>query len=140
MRMKPGRAAIVSSVAVLLLTSVYSLIPLPAPMTREQAIEVSKTSELVRDGLRVARSFTVETHYYNTSQLEELEKWHSTPIFKNVPKSAFWEGKVPAGHSAWEVLWWFSGFGAPSEGYVVIVIVDAEKREIIHQEKGIHLL
>jgi hypothetical protein len=89
-RMKWEKAKILSLIAVLFLTSIYSLTP-SLPVTKEEAIEVSKTSELVREGLAIARSLTIETRYYNTSRLEELKKWHSDPIFKNVPKSAFWE-------------------------------------------------
>lgn len=89
-RVKREKAIILSLVAVLFLTSIYSLTP-PLPVIKEEAIEVSKTSELVRKGLAIARSLTIETRYYNTSRLEELKKWHSDPMFKNVPKSAFWE-------------------------------------------------
>jgi len=127
-------------IGALAVTSVYSLSALGNPITKEEAIEISKNSELVKEGLAIARGFSIETNYYNFSKLEQLRKWHSDEIFKNTPKDAFWEEKVPEGHTAWEVIWWFGGTGAPSEGYAVIVIVDAEIGTIIHEVKGIHLL
>ena len=72
-RVKLEKAIILSLVAVLFLTSIYSLTP-PLPVIKEEAIEVSKTSELVREGLAIACSLTIETRYYNTSRLEELKK------------------------------------------------------------------
>jgi len=123
-----------------IVASVDSLSALGDTITREEAIEISKNSELVKEGLAVAYSFTIETNYYNHSRLEQLKKWHSDEIFKNVPKDEFWEEKVPKGHSAWEVIWWFRYAKGIAGGYNVIVIVDGETRIIIHQEKGIKLL
>ncbi|MBX5327351.1 MAG: hypothetical protein ACQXXH_04695 [Candidatus Bathyarchaeia archaeon] len=121
-------------IGVFIVSSVNSLSGLGDPITREEAIEISKNSELVKEGLAVAHRFTIETNYYNSSRLEQLRKWHSDEIFKNVPRDAFWEEKVPEGHSVWEVIWWFRyGVG----GYNVIVIVDAETGTIIHETKGI---
>jgi len=136
------RVIIIVVIGTLIVTSaglLYSPV-LSNPVTREEAIEISKNSELVREGLAVARGFTIETHYYNSSGLEQLREWHSDEIFKNIPKDAFWEEKVPEGHTAWQIVWWFGDTGAPSEGYAVIVIVDADMGMIIHEEKGIHLL
>jgi len=109
------------------------------PITREEAIEISKNSELVKEGLTIAHRFTIETNYYNSSRLEQLKKWHSDDIFKNVPTDAFWEEKVPEGHSAWEVIWWIS-YQTKLGGCAVIVIVHAETATIIYEAKGIELL
>ena len=127
------KVIIVIMIGALTLTSVYSLDALGNPITREEAIEISKNSELVKEGLAAAHRFTIETNYYNSSRLEQLKKWHSDEIFKNVPRDAFWEEKVPEGHSAWEVIWWLR-HGV--DGHTVIVIVDAETGNIIHEAKG----
>lgn len=140
MNLSLEKVLILIALGALTVTSAYALNALGTPITREEAIEISKNSELVNEGLAIARGFTIETHYYNSSGLEQLRKWHSDEIFKNTPKDAFWEEKVPEGHTAWEVIWWFSGPGAPSEGYAVIVIVDANMGTIIYQVEGVHLL
>jgi len=107
-----------------------------APITREEAIEISKGSSLVKEGLAIAYSVSVETHYYNSQRIEQLREWHQNEIFKNVPKDEFWEEKVPKGHNVWEIIWWIStGIG----GYAIIVIVDAEAGVIITEVKGIGL-
>lgn len=121
-----------------IVTSVNSLIALGDPISREMAIEISKNSELVKHSLAISHIFTIETNYYNSSRLEQLRKWHSDEIFKNVPRDAFWEEKVPEGHSAWEVIWWFRYQTKPG-GYNVIIIVDAETAKIINETHGVAL-
>ena len=106
-------------------------------LTREEAIEISKNSSLVQEGLAKAYYATIETHFYNSQRIEELKEWHSNEIFKNVPKDAFWEEKVPEGHSVWEVIWYFKeGVG----GYTVVVIVDAKVGVIITEAMGVKFL
>ncbi len=123
-------------VGTLIVTSVNSLSTLGNEITREEAIEISKNSELVKDGLAISHSFTIETDYYDSLRLEQLREWHSGEIFENVPRDAFWEEKVPEGHSVWEVIWWF-GYKARPGGYNVIIIVDAETGVIIYETIGI---
>jgi len=106
-------------------------------LTREEAIEISKNSSLVQEGIAKTYYATIETHHYNSQRIEELKEWHSDEIFENVPKDAFWEEKVPEGHSVWEVIWYFSeGVG----GYMVGVIVDAEVGAIINELRGLTFL
>jgi len=107
------------------------------PITKEEAIEISKRSTLVQEGLVESRYTILETSYYNSQRIEQLKEWHSDEIFENVPKDAFWEEKVPEGHSVWKILWYFSG---GIGGYSVIVIVDAEVGTMIHEAKGIKFL
>ena len=125
-------------VALIAVVATYTYMQRPSSpsITREEAIEISTNSELVKEGLTIARNVTIETNYYNSSRLEQLKIWHSDDIFKNVSTDAFWEEKVPEGHSVWEVIWWFHYQTKPG-GYNVIVIVDAETATIIHEEKGI---
>ena len=138
MNVNPKKAIILLAIGALI---VISIVLFGAPnglVTREEAIEVSRNSGLVREGLAISRSFAVEINYYNSSRLERLREWHFNEIFENVPRDAFWEEKVPEGHSAWEVIWWFH-YQKKSGGYNVIVIVDAEMATIIHETKGIAL-
>lgn len=125
------RIIITLAVVSLALTSVGVLSIREVPLTREEAIEISKGSSLVKEGLAIAYSTSVEAYYYNSQRIEELRKLHP----------AFWEEKVarklPKGHSVWEIIWWFhKGVG----GYTIGVIVDAEVGAIINELKGIALL
>jgi len=107
------------------------------PLAREEAVEISKGSSLVKEGLGIAYSFSVEANYYNSQRIEHLREWHQNEIFKNVSKDEFWEEKVPKGHNVWEIIWYFSeGVG----GYTIIVIVDAEVGTIINEMKGTRFL
>ena len=138
MNVNPKKAIILLAIGALI---VISIVLFDAPnglVTREEAIEVSRNSGLVREGLAISRSFGVEINYYNSSRLERLREWHFNEIFENVPRDAFWEEKVPESHSAWEVIWWFHYQKKPGD-YNVIVIVDAEMAKIIHEIKGIAL-
>lgn len=101
------------------------------PLTRGEAIEISEGSSLVKEGLAIAQSTSIEAHYYNSQRIEELRKLHP----------AFWEEKVarklPKGHSVWEIIWYFhKGVG----GYTVGVIVDADVGAIINELKGLAFL
>jgi hypothetical protein len=109
-----------------IVTYVNLLIAPDDAITREEAIEISENSELVKEGLTIARNFTIETNYRNSSMVEQLKLGHNRELYE----------KIPEGHSAWEVIWWFIYQTKPG-GYNVIVIVDAETATIIHEEKGI---
>jgi hypothetical protein len=136
MKVTVQRMMVLFVIGVFFVTSVGVLSEASIPITREQAIGVSEKSELVREGLAIAKSYTIESNYYNSSMLERLAKWHSDPIFKNVPKDSFWEGRIPEGHTAWEIIWWFNeGIG----GHNAIVIIDAERAIIIAEPGGIIL-
>lgn len=118
-------------------TSVSLLSIQEVPLTREEAIEVSKGSSLVKEGLAIAYSVSMEANYYNSQRIEQLREWHQDEIFKNVPKEEFWEEKIPKGHCVWEIIWWIgTGIGS----YAIIIIVDAEVGKIIAEERGITLL
>lgn len=122
--------SIIIAVAVVsfIFTSICLLGIREIPLTREEAIEISKGSSLVKEGLAKSRYTTIETHHYNSQRIEELKEWHS---------DIFWGQKVPEGRSVWEIIWYFSrGIG----GYNVIVIVDAEIGAILSEEEGIEFL
>jgi hypothetical protein len=112
-------------------TSVCLLSIREVPLTREEAIEISKGSSLVKEGLAIAYSISVEAHYYNSQRIEQLRELHP----------AFWEEevarKLPKGHSVWDIIWYFhKGIG----GYTIGVIVDAEVGAIINELKGVQFL
>jgi hypothetical protein len=124
-------------IAAMISMSAASHVALGDPITREEAIERSKDSELVKEGLALAHASSSEANYYNSSTLEHLRKWHSDELFENVSREDFWEERVPRGHTAWEIIWGFMGVNGPSaQGYVVIVIVDAERGWIIFETLG----
>lgn len=133
-------------IAAFFVTSVNSLSALGDPITKEEAIEISKNSELVKEGFAVAHSCGVEANYYNSSRLEELKNMKFTYTKKILNETTrLWEEVVveipsswasipiPEGHSIWQVVWDVNlGVG----GYLVIVIIDAETGSIIHEETG----
>jgi len=125
---------ILGTLIVTSVTSIYSLSTLGNTITKEEAIEISKNSELVKEGLAIAYGISIEANYYNCQRIEQLKEWHQDEILKNVPRDEFWEEKVPEGHTAWEIVWYIHlGVG----GYLIIVIVDAEIGIMIHEELGI---
>lgn len=130
------KAIMLLVIGAFIVTSINSLNALGDAITREKAMEISRNSELVKEGLAIAYSFTIETNYYNSSRLEQLRKWHSDEMFENVPRDAFWEENVPEGHSVWEVIWRFRYQTKPG-GYNVIIIVDAETGAILYETTGI---
>lgn len=139
MTIKLEKTIILLIIAAFITTSVSSLSSIPEPSTKEGAIEISKEAKLVKEGLANAYISSTETNYYNYSMIERIKRLHSDPIFKNVPKGAFWEEKVLEGHSVWEVTWWFRN-EREIWGHSAIVIVDSETGAIIQEEMGIRLL
>jgi len=104
-------------------TSVNLLSAQGSPITREEAIEISKNATLVQEGLAIARSTSIEALYLNSTEVEQKKEGSSRILFENVPE----------GHSVWEIRWWF---GAGLGGYVIGVIVDAEVGAIITEVRG----
>ena len=105
--------------------SINSLTTLGDPITKEEVIEISKNSELVKEGIATFSCFTVEANYYNSSLVEQMKKGHTREMYE----------KVPEGHSIWKVIWAFT-YGGLMVGYTVIVIVDFETGTLIHETKG----
>lgn len=101
-----------------------SLLSIPeVPLTREEAIEISKGSSLVQEGLAIAYGTSIEALYHNSTEVEQKKEGPSRYLYENVPE----------GHSVWEIRWYIgTGIG----GYVIGVIVDAEVGVIITEVKG----
>lgn len=121
---KLEKVIILTVIGVFAFSSVNSLSALGNPITREEAIEISKKSELVKEGLAMAYSFSVDATYYNSSMIEQMKLGHNKEVYE----------KVPEGHGAWEVIW---GIRKDVGGYLIIVIVDAENGMLVHEEKGV---
>lgn len=125
---KPEKVMILTVIGVLILSSVNSLSRLSNPITREEAIEISKKSELVKEGMATHGYFGIgDIGYYNSSWVEQMKKGHAREIYE----------KVPDGHGIWKVTWTFTLGEGLMVGYTVIVIVDAETGAIIHETKGV---
>lgn len=127
MNVELEKVIILLVIGAFVVTSANSLVGLDDSITRAEAVEISKNSNLVKEGLAIAYRFAIETNYYNSSMVEQLKLGHNREIYEKVPK----------GHSVWQVVWWFRYKEGMATGYTVIVIVDAETGTIIHEEKGI---
>jgi len=121
--MKLHSALILFVVVAFIVASAYSLSMPACPISREEAIEISKQSELVRKGLADAHNFEVEATYYNSSMVEKLKAGHLREIFQ----------KVPEGHSVWNVGWTAHKTLYSS---TILVLVDAETAAIIDERGG----
>jgi len=109
------KVVILIVIGAFVVSSVNSLSALGGPITREEAIEISKNTAEVKHGLAKVGScetgwFSVKAAYVNSSG---------------------------SGHSTWRVEWEFGGYsGATAEFAVLIVVVDAETGAIIRVEPG----
>lgn len=121
------RAAMLLVAVVFVASSFYALSGAGGPMTKEEAIAMSRRSSYVRRLLSESSRFSVYATYYNSSEVERLEAHIDS--FK----------LVTDGHSVWEVYWTFRhlwGHYSITHG----VVVDAETGEIIADRLGIILL
>ena len=107
--------------------STNSLNALGNPITREEAIEISRNSGLVKEGVATTERASIDPTHYNSSMVEQLKAGHNRELYE----------RVPVGHSIWKVVWYFSYRIGSSSGYNVIVIVDAETCIMIHEKKGV---
>ena len=120
-----GKALVFVVVALVFIpTIMQSFSGLSGPITRDDAIEVSRNSELVKKSLTDWQLINIETNFYNSSDVEWMKKSHP-----NGP----WE-KIADGHNAWEVIWWFRY--PPCGSRNVIVIVDADTGVLSYDERG----
>lgn len=112
------------------MTSVDSLNAVGKPVTREEAIEISKNAELVREGMATFDYFGIgEINFCNSSLVKQLREGHNREIYENVPE----------GHDVWQVIWVFQASKTISVGYLIVVTVDAETGTILDERKGITL-
>jgi len=121
---KLEKAIILIVLLVSILFPVNLLIAFNNPIGREEAIKISKNSELVKEGLTIAHSFSVSATYYNSSMVEQMKLGHNRELYENVPE----------GHGVWKVIWCIH---KDVSSYLIIVIVDAETGIIIHETTGI---
>jgi len=92
-------------------------------LTREEAIEISRNSGLVREFLENADGYTLEVHHMNRTQIDRL--------IEEYPRRREW---YPDDHGVWDVTWYIHPVDAPSAfAYVVTHIIDEETGEITHE-------
>lgn len=128
MKITPEKMLVLLVICVFLAACAYSLPSIGSPITRDEAIETSKTSPLVKWSFGNAIGPQVEANYCNSSRVEWQKQW--------VNKD-FYEG-IPEGHGAWEIIWWFDYKEKPG-GFDVIVVIDAETGVIAHEDFGVVL-
>lgn len=98
-------------------------------LSKEGAVEITKCSNLVKEGIATYGFGSIgEVDYYNASWVEQMKTGHASEMYE----------KVPQGHGIWEVIWVFTRANVWM-GYTVIVIVDAETGTLIHETKGVGL-
>jgi len=119
------KAIIMLAIGTFVVTSI-SIGALGGSITKEEAIEISKNSGLVKEGMSTYDHSQVEAMYYNSSLVEQMKKGHAGDIYE----------KVPEEHSIWKVTWAFNP-GGLMIGYTVIVIVDAETGTIVYDTEGV---
>ena len=128
-----------------IVTSINSLNTLYTSITKEEAVRISKNSELVKEGLATdGYIVSIEATFYNSSWVERMKNYTipwadpDEEWVKQASKAMREKYEnVLEGHSIWQVTWWLRTREAPIEGYTVIVIVDAETGTIIHETKGV---
>lgn len=121
------KAMITLVLGVFLATLAISFNALGGSITKEEAIEISKNSALVKEGMATYGYFKFGAGYYNSSWVEQMKKGHAREMYE----------KVPEGHGIWKVGWMFLVSEDTFIGYTVIVIIDAETGTIIHETKGV---
>jgi len=122
------KAIVLLVIGAFTITFVGSLSALSEPVTREKAIEISKNSKLVKEGMATFSFFgVVDVNYRNSSWVEQMKKGHARATYE----------KVPEGHSIWDVEWTFQISEWGFVGYTVIVIVDVELAKIVYEKRGV---
>lgn len=122
--MKAEKMIVLFVIGTFTIISISSFNAFGNPLTKEEAVEISKNSGLVKEALATTpKSISIEANFYNSSMVEQLEKGPARDVFERVPDA----------HSVWEIIWYFSwGVG----GHPVIVIVDAEIGTLIYDLTG----
>jgi hypothetical protein len=159
LRVSVEKVIVLFVISVFVVTAIISISEANGPITREEAIEISKNAEEVKHGLAKVGSsetgwFRIDAYYCNSSRIEELKILREQDIeelnrwrreqgyawFGNVTKDDYWEFKVPEVHSVWNLVWAFGGYGASAEFYTLGVIVNAETGAIISVYPGVIFL
>lgn len=123
------------AIAAFIATSANSLSSLGDPITKEEAIEISKNSELVREGMVAYGYFSYGAIFHNSSWVEQtkkrwIEMWGEVPEVHSLRY-------LPEGRDIWEVGWTFLISEHIYVGYTVNVFIDAETGAIVYAAKGV---
>jgi hypothetical protein len=125
-KVTPEKILICLVICVLLASCAYSLPTIGSPITKEEAIEISKSASAFREACAVAQYYAVGATYINSSQVELLrQSWQRETLEKALE-----------GHGAWSVEWCFS-YNARPVDFAVGVIVDAGTGLIAFDAKGV---
>jgi hypothetical protein len=121
------KLAIALVLGIFLSASIILLSAMRHPVTGEEAIEISRNSGLVQEGMATYEGSHVGVTHYNSSWVEQMKQGHDREMYEQVPE----------GHAIWEVTWTFSPKGGLMIGYTVIVVVDAETGAMAFDTKGL---
>ena len=92
-------------------------------LSREEAIEISRNSKLVRSLLEDSDRYTLEVHYMNETQVNKTRE-----------EQPWLQKFYPKDHSVWSVTWYIHPEGAVSAfAHVVSHVIDAETGQILHE-------
>jgi hypothetical protein len=107
------------------LTSAGILIANQGPITREEAIDISRNTKLVRDLMEKADRYTLEIFYLNKTEVNRFRA--------DYPYSGLLE-MYPADRDIWVVMWYIHPKGtASSVADGVNHVIDAETGQILHE-------
>lgn len=110
------RMLILLVICVFLATCAYSLPAIGSPITKEEAMEISKSADAFRDACLVGHYYAVDADYADPPL---------APQYKGVVE----------GYGAWEIVWAFANDAFPAT-FVVLVAVDAGFGKIVYDTKG----
>jgi hypothetical protein len=123
MNLTAERLIILLILGVLIVASGSSLM-VSGPITEEEAIQIAKRSDAVREALAGEYLFfDVGAEYYNSSLIEKLRESHNGDD---------WVFRVPDGHAVWSVGWFIVVAGGGPGPYIGVgARVDAETGLVI---------
>ncbi|UCE16203.1 MAG: hypothetical protein JSV12_00880 [Candidatus Bathyarchaeota archaeon] len=94
-------------------------------ITREEAIETSRRTELVQSYMETADDHFVKAGYLNRTQVNKVRE-----------ENPYFQERYPKDSSVWIVSWYIHPKGAGSVTIMVIHIIDAETGQIWREEHG----
>lgn len=107
----------------LVLTSITALVLSSHPLSRDEAVELSRNSELVCILMEDAVGYSLEVHYMNKTQVNRARE--TNPRLQEI---------YPEDRSVWTITWYIHPEDAPSAyAHVVSHVIDAETGQILHE-------
>jgi len=123
LRINAERTFSILIITAFVLTSIIVYATGSNSLSREEAIDISRRSELVCTLMENADRHTLEVHYMNKTQVNKARE--EMPWLKE---------DFPENRSVWTVTWYIHPEGAVSAfAYVVSHVIDAETGQILHE-------